>query len=71
MKSLAWLLHDEKKKGVQRMTAVGGNDILKSDMNYCVHLEKRYKRLKVQVVSVNNQWQMDLADITVVRDIFL
>ena len=62
MKSITWLLHDEKRKRVGKLKDIDGDDdILKECYELLHSSRKRYKRLKVQAVAVNNQWQMALA----------
>ena len=63
MKSSARLLHDEKKKGLEKMKVIDSDDILKEQYELLRSSRKIYKRLKVQLVAVNHQWQMDLADL--------
>ena len=58
MKSLAQLIGDEKRK-----TFLSGDDILKERYELLHSSRKRYKRLRVQPVDVNHQWQMDLVDL--------
>ena len=60
MKSLAQLIDDKK---FDKRNFSSGNDVLKERYKLLHSSRKRYKRLKVQPVAVNHQWQMDLADL--------
>ena len=61
MKSLGQLISDEKKKGFKKRKNLSGDDILKEQYELLRSSRKRYKKLRVQSVAVNHQWQIDLA----------
>ena len=63
MKSLAQLIGGEKKKKKWFEKREFLSDDLKERYELLHSSKKRYKRLKVQPVAVNHQWQMDLADL--------
>ena len=69
---MARLLLDDKVKGEELLKKGGekkkqrveeSNDVLKDRYELMQTSRKRYKRLKVQAVANNHQWQMDLADL--------